>query len=271
MAAMATSYANYLKVRELIGLQQCLSDPPEHDETLFIIVHQVYELWFRQILHEVDTILKALAEDRPRAAVRLYRRIHEIQQVLIRQIAVLETMPPAEFLRFRDHLKPASGFQSFQFREMEFAAGLREPAYLDSYRGEPDLADRLKRRLEGPTLGLGWGRLLAHRGFDFPELTPALPAAEADARRGRRMKALLSIYSDPDGHLDLYDLAEAMVEFDENLSMWRFRHIRMVERMIGHKQGTGGSEGVGYLQTTLAKKCFPELWEVRTHLGGGAW
>src|SRR5262245_683464 len=114
MAARATSYSNYLKVRELIALQECLSDPAEHDETLFIVVHQVYELWFRQILHEVDTILALVAGDRPRPAVRLFHRIHEIQQVLVRQIAVLETMAPAEFLRFRDHLKPASGFQSFQ-------------------------------------------------------------------------------------------------------------------------------------------------------------
>lgn len=271
MTRLARSYSNYLKVRELIALQECLSDPPEHDETLFIVVHQVYELWFRQILHELDTILKALADGRARAAVRLFRRIHEIQQVLIRQIAVLETMPPAEFLRFRDHLKPASGFQSFQFREVEFIAGLGDARFLASYGEEPDLAERLRCRLGGPTLGAGFDALIARSGFDFPDLPAGLPDAELAARRGRRMQTLLSIYSNPDRHLDLYDLAEAMLEFDENLSMWRFRHIGMVERMIGHKQGTGGSEGVGYLQTTLTKKCFPELWEVRTHLGGGAW
>ena len=269
MANQARSYADYLKVPELLALQRCLSEPPEHDETLFIVVHQVYELWFKLMLLEVDTIIGRMTAGDARQAARLFRRLHEIQQVLIRQVAVLETMAPQDFLRFRDHLKPASGFQSYQFRELEFASGLKDPRYLEAYREEPELGARLRARLEEPSLADAWEALLRRRGCDYPELPPETPEQERLRRRSRRIEALLSIYADTDRHHDLYCLAEAMIQYDENLSLWRWHHVRMVERMIGMKQGTGGSEGVGYLQTTLGKRCFPELWELRTHLGDG--
>jgi tryptophan 2,3-dioxygenase len=266
-SSKARSYAHYLKVPELLDLQRLLSDPPEHDETLFIIIHQVYELWFKQILHELDAILDALARNDVRLATRLFRRVIEIQRVLVTQISVLETMSPSDFLRFRDHLNPASGFQSYQFRELEFVAGLKDPRYLAFYEAEPDLAAGLKARLDAPSLGDAWEALLRRHGFDYPEISSPSSGEERERLGMRRRETLLSIYGDRDAHHDLHALAEVMIEFDENLSLWRWHHVRMVERMIGMKQGTGGSEGVAYLEGTLGKKCFPDLWELRSYLG----
>ncbi len=256
MTRRASSYTSYLKIDELLGLQDCLSD--HHDEMLFIVIHQVYELWFREMIHEAEAILLALGEEKARHATRLYRRLIEIQRVLLQQIPVLETMTPSDFNAFRDRLNPASGFQSSQFRELEFLSGMKDPAYLAlPGLGEATLS-RLKARLAGPTLGDAFDALLRARGFAF---TSDLPAS--------RLAALKTIYDDHDAHDDLYQLCEAMIEYDENFQLWRYHHVRMVERMIGRKRGTGGSDGVAYLQGTLDKRCFPELWEVRTLLKGG--
>ncbi len=254
---------------ELTALQVCQSDPAEHDETLFIIVHQVYELWFKQILHELDAAMRHIERDEQRPARWLLRRILEIQKILVAQISVLETMAPMEFLRFRDHLNPASGFQSLQFREIEAIGGVGSDRLLAMFAHDPDAAARLKARLGGPTLPLAWERLLRRRGLDYAEIPAGLPETEAAARRERRLDTLVKVYSDTAQHGDLHLLAELLLQFDQGLSNWRWRHIGMVERMIGSKPGTGGSEGVAYLQTTLGKKCFPELWEVRTRFSRG--
>ncbi len=275
----ALSYASYLKLPELLSLQQPLSSPTEHDELLFIVIHQVYELWFRLMIHEIGAVQRACAAGEVRKAARLYRRLIEIQRVLLQQISVLETMTPADFLRFRDHLNPASGFQSNQFRVMEFLSGMKDTAMLPYLNISPEEKAALEARLSEPDLRDAFDALLRDAGFAIPQASAGVAAAHGgktagggateDPRRGARLDALRRIYGDPDAHYDLYNLCEAMIEYDENFRLWRQHHILMVERMIGHKMGTGGSEGVTYLATTLGKRCFPELWEVRTLLGGG--
>lgn len=259
------TYGGYLKVGELISLQHQLSDPPQHDEMLFIVIHQVYELWFKELLHELDAIIKRLNADEPLAAHRLVRRCIEIERVLVDQIAVLETMMPTDFLAFRDHLMPASGFQSFQFRELEYISGLKDARFLRNY--EPDSAERakLEARLGQPTLGDAFYSMLSRRGFDLPDTSGASDEARA-AIRQRRIDELVRVYHDAEKHYDLFLLAESLIEYDEMFSMWRLRHINMVERMIGTKTGTGGSEGAAYLRKTVDRKFFPELWELRSHL-----
>ncbi len=249
------TYGSYLKVPQLLSLQQPLSSPPEHDEELFIIIHQVYELWFKLMLHELDTAIGCLREDRVAEATRLLGRVLEIQRVLVGQVSVLETMRPQDFLAFRYHLNPASGFQSVQFRELEFALGMKDAAILSRLRCEPEEMSRLEARLRGESLNGAFEALLSRRGF-------AMGTAE------ERAAACAALYAEADRHADLNALAEALMDLDESLSRWRFHHLQMVERMIGSKPGTGGSEGVSYLATTLGKRAFPELWQARTGLQG---
>ncbi len=244
------SYGGYLRVDDLTALQQLRSDPAQHDETLFIIIHQVYELWFKQLLHELDAIVTHLDRDDVLGGLRLLRRCHEIQRVLVAQVAVLETMTPMDFLAFRDHLMPASGFQSAQFREIEFLAGLAEPRYLESYeRGSAQRA-RLERRLGGRTLRAAFHDLLVRRGFT------------ADA------EGVASLYRSAAAQMELFLLAEALLDFDEMVTLWRMRHVQMVERIIGGRPGTGGSDGASYLRGTVARRVFPELWEARNLIQG---
>jgi len=250
------SYARYLKVHELIELQQCLSQPPHPDELLFIVIHQAYELWFKLILHSLECCCEALDRDQTRVAVEALGRIIEIEKLLVQQIHILETMAPSSFLQFRDRLNPASGFQSFQFREIEALTGTTQPAHLEALQDDPIACRRLERRMEQKGLWRSFSEHLQRRGLSFPAEDPA-------ARR----RTLRRLYEERDSFDELYRLAEALIGFDEQFQLWRYHHIRMVERMIGFKRGTGGSEGVGYLAQTLFHKCFPELWEVRTHLG----
>lgn len=258
------TYGGYLKVREMISLQNLLSDPPQHDEMLFIIIHQVYELWFKELLHELDTIIQRLDSDQPLAAHRLVRRCIEIERVLVDQIAVLETMMPTDFLAFRDHLMPASGFQSFQFREVEYVSGLKDARFLKNYEPGSDEHAKLEARLSEPSLADAFYAMLRRRGFTLPE--PPSPGSSAEADDRARIGELMRIYQDAEKHYELFLLTESLIEYDEMFSMWRLRHIKMVERMIGSKTGTGGSEGAAYLQKTVERKFFPELWELRSYL-----
>jgi tryptophan 2,3-dioxygenase len=266
------TYSGYLKVCELISLQNQLSDPPQHDEMLFIVIHQVYELWFKELLHEIDAIIERLGADEPLAAHRLVRRCIEIERVLVDQIAVLETMMPTDFLAFRDHLMPASGFQSFQFRELEYVSGLKEPRFLRNYDPGSEERAKLESRLAQPTLADAFFALLRRCGFDLPDASATADEDRAAVRQ-RRINELVRVYQDAEKHYALFLLAESLIEYDEMFSMWRLRHINMVERMIGSKTGTGGSEGAAYLRKTVDRKFFPELWELRSHLSkksGGA-
>jgi tryptophan 2,3-dioxygenase len=263
---MALTYGEYLKVPELLSLQDLLSDPPHHDETLFIIVHQAYELWFKQVLHEIDNARGHLDADRVVEATRLLRRVAEIQRLLISQVRILETMRPQDFLGFRYHLNPASGFQSVQFREVEFALGMKDPEILGRIVCSPAEMARLRARLAATSLNDAVDALLVRRGFPRRPEPPPAPHGRSQPEPWR-LQALVRIYEEPERHADLSALCEVLIEIDELLALWRAHHVQMVERMIGSKSGTGGSEGVAYLQTTLPKRAFPDLWGVRTHLG----
>jgi tryptophan 2,3-dioxygenase len=260
---MSLTYGKYLEISKLLSLQKSLSDPPHHDEPLFIIIHQVYELWFKLVLHEVDSAVAALDEDKVGEGTRLLRRVVEIQRLLVQQVRILETMRPQDFLGFRYHLNPASGFQSVQFRELEMALGLKEGALLRRLDCEPEEMARLEARLAAPSLGDAFDALLRRRGFGGPPLAPGGPSEPAEWR----LQALVQVYNEPERHADLNALSEVLVEMDECLALWRAHHIQMVERMIGAKRGTGGSEGVTYLKSTLPKRAFPDLWRVRTAIG----
>lgn len=261
------SYNKYLRVPDLIALQDCLSDPAHHDELLFITIHQAYELWFKQILHEIDAAIGLMNDGRLAAAARVLRRVIEIEKLLITQIHILESMTPISFLGFRDQLNPASGFQSMQFREIEFASGLKSPNILNEFRADEFAYERMQKRFAAPSLGDAFYAALQKRGLDAP-FDPELSADDRQQKKlyDKRTQAVLEVLTHFEERFEEFQLAEALLEHDEYFSLWRSHHIKMVERMVGTKRGTGGSEGVGYLRTTLDKKFFPELWEARTYL-----
>jgi aminocarboxymuconate-semialdehyde decarboxylase len=263
------SYESYLRVSDLLKLQNQLSSPQTHDELLFIIIHQTYELWFRELLHDLDAVVESVAQvasrqwrDQVYEAARLLRRCTEIMRVLVTQFTILETMLPTHFMAFRGKLEPASGFQSEQFREIEFLCGLKDEKLLRQHADEPEAYARLERRLHSPSLRDVFFDALATIG-KMPEA--AANPTEQDRFR-QRAEAVRNIYEDEQHFRDWIDLCERLTEFDELMVAWRLRHIQVVERIIGARRGTGGSEGTSYLRTTLGKRLFPELWEARTML-----
>jgi tryptophan 2,3-dioxygenase len=262
------NYSSYLKIPELLSLQQLQSDPPRHDELLFIIIHQTYELWFKELLHDLEAVVSRLrsvaqdpsSRDEVYEAARLLRRCTEIMRVLVTQFTILETMLPTHFLSFRGKLEPASGFQSQQFREIEFLCGLRDEKMLHHHEQEEYAV--LERRLREPSLHDVLFDALRALG----KLPKSQPGASAEQLYQARAEAVRSIYEDESNFRDWIDVCERLTEFDELVVGWRLRHIQMVERTIGMKMGTGGSSGSSYLRLTLDKKFFPELWEARTML-----
>lgn len=260
------TYNDYLKVPELLALQQPVTDPAHHDEMLFIVIHQSYELWFKLILHELGSAMGFMRQGAVLRARHFVARVVEILRNLVPQIHILETMTPAEFLEFRHRLMPASGFQSVQFREVEFAAGLKDERYLRFFRNRPAELARLERRLAEPDLRSSFYDMLRALGHPVPDDAIALCDAGDEQARAAVLGVLRTIWSNPEADLPLYLLGESLLEVDEYLSLWREHHVQVVERIIGHKPGTGGSSGVGYLRQTTQKKCFPLLWEVRTCL-----
>ena len=259
------SYNKYLRVQDLINLQDCLSSPAHHDEMLFITVHQAYELWFKQILHEIDAAILFLEENRVPAATRALKRVVEIEKLLVNQIHILESMTPISFLAFRDQLNPASGFQSMQFREIEFSSGLKDSSIAREFSNDEFAYGRLQARLASPSLAECFYRVLQRRGLNAP-LNPDADPAQSKKDYGERTRAVLEILTHFEERYEEFQLAEALLEHDEYFTLWRSHHIKMVERMVGAKRGTGGSEGIGYLKTTLDKRFFPEMWEARTYL-----
>lgn len=263
------TYSSYLKVPELLELQHPQSSPQHHDELLFIIVHQTYELWFKELLHDLDAVVRNLREaganpesrDEVYEAARLLRRCTEITRVLVEQFTILETMLPTHFLAFRGKLEPASGFQSEQFRELEFLCGLKDEKMLAYHRPTPEAHAQLERRLREPSLRDVFFEALSSMG----KLQFRADATERE-RFDARARAILSLYRDEHSNRDWIDVCERLTEFDELVVGWRLRHIQLVERVIGARMGTGGSAGSSYLKLTLDKKFFPELWEARTLL-----
>ena len=247
------SYNKYLKVPELIHLQETLSEPVSHDELLFIIIHQTYELWFKQILHEIDATIEWLNEGRMFRANHSLKAVIGIEKVLVSQIHILESMAQIGFLEFRDRLNPASGFQSMQFRELEFASGAKDERILNSFKNDEFAFERLSRRYGSESLADAFWKLVGTNGL-------------SSETREEKVNAIVEILTHPETYPDLFNMQDLLIEHDENISLWRYHHVLMVERMLGMKPGTGGSEGVGYLMTTITKRFFPEIWEARTHL-----
>lgn len=247
------SYNKYLKVEQLTDLQETLSEPTSHDELIFLIIHQTYELWFKQILHEIDATINWLNEGRIFRANHSLRVVLAIEKILVTQIHILETMAPIGFLEFRDKLNPASGFQSMQFRELEFSSGAKDEKILKFFEFDEFAHKRLEKRFNAPTLADAFWNLLERNNFDVSD-------------EEKRVESIVEILTHPEKYAELYLLQDLLIEHDENIGLWRYHHVLMVERMLGAKRGTGGSEGAAYLRTTLAKKFFPEIAEARTHL-----
>jgi len=257
------TYTDYLKVDELLSLQQPRSDGPEHDEMLFIIIHQVYELWFKQVLHELDYLISLLyANDRDRALHTL-RRILTIFKTLVSQIDILETMTPLEFLSFRHRLESASGFQSYQFRELEFALGYKRRGVLVHYPEETLARQKLEKRYLEPTLWDAFLHYVAQNGHEVPASELNRDVRQPVQPSPALHPLLLHIYRND---APLSRVCERLVDFDEGVQEWRYRHVKMVQRTIGIKKGTGGSAGIEYLATTLSHPLFPALWAVRAEL-----
>jgi tryptophan 2,3-dioxygenase len=245
------TYGSYLRIDELLALQQPRSSPAEHDEMLFIVIHQVYELWFKQVLHELDRLEQGFAAGNTAMALGTFKRILTILKTLVAQVDVLETMTPVEFGSFRSRLESASGFQSQQFRLIEVRLGKRDPrllAYLHKAGGDTAAKARLEAALAAPPLYTRFLQFLA---------------AQAVAVGDDPKPALIALYR---AQSPLATVCERMVDLDEGVQEWRYRHVKMVERTIGLKHGTGGSAGAGYLRTTLAEPLFPDLWAIRSEL-----
>jgi tryptophan 2,3-dioxygenase len=247
------TYAEYLKLDQLLSAQQPLSEL--HDEMLFIVIHQTKELWMKQMLHELRLAISLVAEDRFAEAYKAMARISRIQAVMTLSWDVLSTLIPVDYMKFRHVLGTSSGFQSAQFREIEYGLGLKDPRYLEHYAEGSGERSALQASLEQPSLRDVATQALERAGFDVGDRSVEALAA-----------AWLQVYRDAERWFELYELAEKLVDIDDALAGWRHKHVLTVERIIGNKRGTGGSEGASYLRSTLDKRIFPELWSLRTSL-----
>jgi len=247
------TYADYLDLQALLGAQKPLSDL--HDEMLFIVIHQTKELWMKQMLHELEFAIRLVEEDGFAEAYKALARVSRIQSVMTLSWDVLATLTPVDYLKFRDVLGTSSGFQSAQFRALEYRLGLKDPAFLDHYAEGTAERARLQAALDGTSLREAAIAALVRAGFDAGDRSVEKLAA-----------AWLDVYRDADRWFELYQLAEKLVDLDDALAMWRHKHVLTVERIIGSKRGTGGSAGASYLRSTLEKRVFPELWALRTDL-----
>jgi len=257
------TYSSYLRLDELLRLQTPASGGEDHDEVLFIVVHQVYELWFKQILHELDHLLGLLASDDETRVRHTLKRVLTILKVLVAQLDILETMTPLEFLSFRDRLESGSGFQSFQFRGLEFAIGFKRASAVQHYpEGSPARA-WLQQRLEMPSVWHAFLLYLSRRGYAVPQDLLERPLSEPTEESAALQAVLVDVYRNDSRTAEI---CERLVDLDEGVQEWRYRHVKMVERTIGMRQGTGGSSGAEFLRATIARQAFPDLWAIRTEL-----
>jgi tryptophan 2,3-dioxygenase len=259
----ALTYASYLKIDELLSLQQPRSKGPEHDELLFIVIHQVYELWFKELLHELDRVRRLLEEDESHRAQHTLKRILTILKVMVAQLDILETMTPLEFFSFRERLEAASGFQSDQFRQIEFLLGIKSERAIERFAEGSRARAALERRYREPTLWDGFLHYLAREGYAVPSalLTRDVVAAVEPSADVQRI--VVEIYRKDTKNAEL---CERLVDLDEGVQEWRYRHVKMVERTIGTTPGTGGSTGAAYLRETVGAPAFPDLWAIRSQL-----
>ena len=258
------TYADYLKLDLLLAAQQPVTR--EHDEVAFIVIHHVQELWLKLVTHEVEAAMAAIRADHLPPAFKSLARVTRIQEQLIAAWDVLSTMTPADYLAFRGALGPASGFQSYQYRLVEFRLGAKDADMVLPHRHDPVIYAKLQAALNEPSLYDEALRILARRGLPVPKEVLERDFSQAYVSNPKVRDVWLSIYRDPQAYFELYELAEELVDVEDWFQQWRFRHMKTVERIIGYKPGTGGSSGVGYLKTALDHSFFPELWEVRTYL-----
>ena len=260
------SYGGYLQLDTLLSAQMPLSHPPLHDEMLFIVQHQTSELWMKLMLHELRAAIGHIAGDALQPAFKMLARVSKIMEQLVHAWDVLATMTPPEYSAMRPYLGSSSGFQSYQYRSIEFALGNKNRAMLQPHAHRPDLLAQVQAAFEAPSLYDEALRLLARRGLPVPashtDRDWTLPYAESDAVE----RAWLTVYRDPAQHWDLYQLGEELTDLEDAFRLWRFRHVTTVERIIGFKRGTGGTGGVSYLRKMLDVVLFPEIWKLRTDL-----
>lgn len=256
------TYASYLQLDTLLGLQEPRSTPPEHDEMLFIVIHQVYELWFKELLHEIEKVKRDFSEGDLFGAIQTWKRVRTIMKTLVQQLDILETMTPMSFSAFRDRLDTASGFQSYQFREFEFVMGFKRPHMLKYAVGPVALA-ALEKRLAEPSVMDHFYDFLARQGVAIPNELREQPRTSADHPNEAIQRALLNLYAT---RPELAILFESMTDLDEGFQEWKYRHVKLVERTIGNKRGTGGSMGVEFLKQSLFQPLFPDLWAIRHEL-----
>ncbi len=258
------TYGDYLQLDTLLDSQKRLSG--HHDEMLFIIIHQVSELWMKLILHEITSSITLIEKGELSPAFKMLARVSKIQSQIIHAWDVLSTLTPSEYIQFRDDLGQASGFQSYQYRMIEFALGYKTPHVLEIYKKDPELLIQLEKAYQAPSLYDAAILALSKAGLKISEKTLNRDYRKPYLEDETVLEAWTKVYQNTDQYWDLYELAEKLIDIEDWLQQWRFRHMKTVERIIGHKKGTGGSSGVGYLKKVLDHYFFPELWNVRTNL-----
>jgi tryptophan 2,3-dioxygenase len=261
-----TTYGDYLQLDRLLSAQVPRSQPPHHDELLFIIQHQTSELWMKLLIHELRACIRYVQADRLEPSFKIFARVAHIQRMLFEQWSVLETLTPNEYLEFRDTLGSASGFQSFQYRAVEFLLGNKDPDALRPFAHVPAVHAELERLLESPGLYDEFLRHLSRKGHAVPQGHVQRDWRQPYEKSPEVVEVFRRIYEDPEAHWDAYEMCEKLVDTEERFQLWRYRHMMTVMRIIGFKHGTGGSSGVGFLRKALDLRFFPELWDVRTEL-----
>jgi tryptophan 2,3-dioxygenase len=259
-------YKTYLRLDELLSAQQPLSSPVHHDELLFIVQHQTAELWFKLVIHELQGAIAALRRDQAQPCYKILARVSNIQNQLMSQWSVLATLTPSEYMQFRHVLGPASGIQSYQHRIIEFMLGNKDREMLAVFVHDPPVHARVAAALEAPSLYDEYLRFLARSGLAIPPEVLGRDVRLPHRPNPAIVSTLKRVYEAPEAHWDAYELAEKLIDLDEAYALWRYRHLKVVSRLIGHKRGTGGTAGVAYLEKIVGRVFFPELWQVRTEL-----
>ena len=260
-------YSKYLRLDKLLDAQQPLSDPEHHDETLFIVQHQTSELWMLLLIHELRAAIKWIQEGKLEPCFKILSRVKQIQRMLFEQWSVLETLTPSEYVQFRHVLGNASGLQSFQYRTIEFLFGNKDRDLIRVFHHDPEVHARLVRDLEAPSLYDEFLVHLARRGFAVPRSAIQRDWSLTHEPDPELTNVFKAIYEGPHDHWDAYEMCEKLIDVDEGMALWRFRHVKTVERIIGFKRGTGGSSGVNFLKKIVDIRLFPEIWDVRTEIG----
>ncbi|MBA3453957.1 MAG: tryptophan 2,3-dioxygenase [Deltaproteobacteria bacterium] len=257
-------YTTYLRLDQLLSAQRPLASPSHHDELLFIVQHQTSELWFKLVLHELRGAIEALQRMDARACCKILARVSHIQNQLMNQWSVLATLTPSEYAQFRHVLGPASGIQSYQNRMIEFVLGNKDPRMLEVFNHNPPVLAAVQALFEAPTLYDEYLRFLARSGMSIPAEVLERDVTKPHQPHPGIIATLKKVYDEPAIYWNAYEMAEKLIDVDEAYALWRYRHVKVVSRVIGHKRGTGGTAGVAYLEKIVANVFFPELWDVRT-------